>query len=63
LIDKLVNEPTGGEHRDPAAMMVTLKKALTDTLRALQDQTLDALLEAREDKILAYGKFKEIPAG
>src|SRR6476469_11259278 len=29
LIDKLVNEPTGGAHRDPAAMMVTLKKALT----------------------------------
>jgi len=63
LIDKVVNEPTGGAHRDPAAMMVTLKKALTDALRALQEQPLEALLEAREDKILTYGKFKEIPAG
>src|SRR5205807_2990841 len=28
LIDKVVNEPLGGAHRDHAAMMVTLKKAL-----------------------------------
>jgi len=63
LVDKLVNEPLGGAHRDPAAMMVTLKKALTEALRALQDQPLDALLETREDKILSFGKYKEIPAG
>jgi acetyl-CoA carboxylase carboxyl transferase subunit alpha len=63
LIDKVVNEPLGGAHRDHAAMMVTLKKALTEALRQLQDQTIDGLVEAREDKILAYGRFKEIPAG
>jgi acetyl-CoA carboxylase carboxyl transferase subunit alpha len=63
LIDKVVNEPLGGAHRDHAAMMVALKKALTETLRQLQEQSLDALLEAREDKILGYGRFKEIPAG
>jgi len=63
LIDKVVSEPLGGAHRDPAAMMVTLKKVLTETLRTLQEQPLDQLLETREDKILSYGKFKEIPAG
>lgn len=63
LIDKVVNEPQGGAHRDHAAVMVTLKKALTEALRQLQEQTVDALLDAREDKILAYGRFKEIPAG
>ncbi len=63
LVDKVVTEPLGGAHRDHAAMMVTLKKALTESLRQLQDQPLEALLEAREDKILAYGKFKEITAG
>ena len=36
LIDKVLNEPPGGAHRDPAAMMVTLKKALTEALRAPQ---------------------------
>src|SRR6202007_1454981 len=46
LIDKVVNEPPGGAHRDPAAMMVTLKKALTEALRALTDQPLDSMLEA-----------------
>ena len=63
LIDKIVNEPVGGAHRDHPAMMVSLKKALTDALRQLQDQPLDGLLEAREDKILSYGKFKEISPG
>src|SRR5690242_8649216 len=63
LIDKVVNEPLGGAHRDHAAMMVTLKKALVEALRNLQEQPLDTLLEAREDKILGYGKFKEMVPG
>src|SRR5215218_7670508 len=58
LVDKVVNEPLGGAHRDHAPMMVTLKKALTEALRQLQDQPLDTLLEAREDKILGYGRYK-----
>ena len=53
LIDKIVSEPLGGAHRDHAAMMVTLKKALTEALRQLQELPLDTLLEAREDRILA----------
>ncbi len=63
LIDKVINEPVGGAHRDHGAMMLTLKKALTEALRQLQELPLDTLLEQREDKILAYGKFKEIAAG
>jgi acetyl-CoA carboxylase carboxyl transferase subunit alpha len=63
LVDKVVSEPLGGAHRDHAPMMVALKKALTDALRQLQDQSLDALLEAREDKILGYGRYKEINPG
>jgi acetyl-CoA carboxylase carboxyl transferase subunit alpha len=63
LIDKVVSEPLGGAHRDHAAMMVTLKKALTEALRQLQDKPIEELLETREDKILGYGKFKEITTG
>jgi acetyl-CoA carboxylase carboxyl transferase subunit alpha len=63
LIDKVVNEPLGGAHRDHAAMMVALRKALTEALRQLQEQSIDTLLDAREDKILAYGRYKEISAG
>jgi acetyl-CoA carboxylase carboxyl transferase subunit alpha len=63
LVDKVVNEPPGGAHRDHTAMMTGLRKALTEAVRPLMEMPLDKLLEAREDKILAYGKYKEIPAG
>lgn len=63
LIDKVVTEPLGGAHRDHPAMMATLKKALTETLRQAKERPLDALLEAREDKLLGYGKFKELSTG
>jgi acetyl-CoA carboxylase carboxyl transferase subunit alpha len=63
LVDKVVNEPTGAAHRDHSAMMATLKKALTEALRQAQEQPLETLLEVREDKILGYGKFKELNPG
>jgi len=63
VIDKVVNEPAGGAHRDPASMMVTLKKVLTEALRQLQEQQIDTMLDVREDKILRYGKFKELTNG
>jgi acetyl-CoA carboxylase carboxyl transferase subunit alpha len=63
LVDKIVTEPLGGAHRDHAALMATLKKTLTEALHHVQEQPIDALLEAREDKLLGYGKFKELTAG
>jgi acetyl-CoA carboxylase carboxyl transferase subunit alpha len=60
VIDKVVNEPLGGAHRDPAAMAQSLKKALQDTLRQLSGQSMDALVEARFERLMAYGKFKEV---
>jgi acetyl-CoA carboxylase carboxyl transferase subunit alpha len=63
LIDKVVSEPVGGAHRDHAAMMVTLKKALTEALRHTQEQPLETLLDMRETRLFGYGKFKEITAG
>src|SRR6187455_3614628 len=63
LVDKVVSEPVGGAHRDPAAMIVTLKKALAEALKALADLPLDELVERREDRIVSYGKFKELNPG
>jgi len=63
LVDRVIAEPVGGAHRDHAAAMVALKKALTEALRQVQEQPLDTLLEAREDKILSYGRIKEITPG
>jgi acetyl-CoA carboxylase carboxyl transferase subunit alpha len=60
LIDKIVAEPLGGAHRDPDAMMVLMKKALADTWRQLRDKSVDELLAARCEKLVSYGKFKEV---
>src|SRR5512134_3487128 len=59
LVDKVVNEPLGGAHRDPQAMMVTLKKALTEALRQLQEKKIKELVEERLERLMSYGKFKE----
>ncbi len=62
LIDRVVPEPSGGAHRDPAAMMQTMKKALADGLKNLNNKSVDDLLSARFDRILGHGRFKEINA-
>ena len=60
LVDKIVSEPLGGAHRDYAAMMQTIKKALQDTLKQVQSQTTSEMLQARFTRLMSYGKFKEI---
>jgi acetyl-CoA carboxylase carboxyl transferase subunit alpha len=60
LIDKIVNEPLGGAHRDPKQMAVLLKRALADSLRQFQGMKTKDLLAARHEKLMSYGKFKEI---
>jgi len=60
LVDKIVNEPLGGAHRDHEAMMQNLRKALQDTWRQLRDKPINELLEKRFEKIIGYGKFKEV---
>ena len=56
LIDRVIDEPLGGAHRDPAAMAHTLKNQLVETLDELQCKDLDALVEARYQRILKYGQ-------
>ncbi len=60
LVDKVINEPLGGAHRDPAEAAKSLKKAIADHLRQLQDLPMNQLLERRQDRLVNYGKFKEL---
>lgn len=60
LVDKIVNEPLGGAHRDYEATMQNLKKALQDTWRQLKDIPLDELLERRFDRLVDNGRYKEV---
>src|SRR5512147_2162839 len=52
LIDKVVNEPLGGAHRDPNQVFQTLRRALQEALAQTQEKSLDALLEARFKKVM-----------
>ncbi|MDK2123307.1 acetyl-CoA carboxylase carboxyltransferase subunit alpha [Parachitinimonas caeni] len=63
LVDKVLTEPCGGAHRDPQAMITTLRKSLQDALKQLQDKSIDELLEARFERLMGYGKFKEVAIG
>jgi acetyl-CoA carboxylase carboxyl transferase subunit alpha len=60
LIDKIINEPLGGAHRDPATMAQNLKKALAEALRSLADKSPGELVEERFERLMGYGKFKEL---
>lgn len=60
LIDKIISEPLGGAHRDPKQMTAMVKRTLTDSLRQFQGMSTEEMLKARMEKILAYGKFKEV---
>lgn len=62
LIDGIINEPIGGAHRDYPATMQSIKSALHDSLRKLQDLSQEALLERRYHRLMGYGKFKEVKA-
>ncbi len=60
IVDKIISEPLGGAHRDYPAMMQTLKKALQESLKQVQGQTMDEMLQARFARLMSYGKFKEV---
>jgi acetyl-CoA carboxylase carboxyl transferase subunit alpha len=59
LIDKIVPEPLGGAHRDPQATAQSLRKALAEARKQLEDKKPRELVEERLERIMGYGKFKE----
>ena len=63
LIDKIVNEPVGGAHRDPKAMAAMLRRALSDSLRQFQGMSVNDLRTRRFERLMSYGKFKETTQG
>ncbi len=59
LVDKIVNEPLGGAHRDHAVMAQNLKKSLQDALKQLSGLSTSELLAQRYERLMSYGRFKE----
>ena len=58
LIDRIVPEPLGGAHRDPAAMAATLKRTIQDELAVLDAIAMDELLEQRYRRLRSYGAYE-----
>ncbi len=59
LVDKIVSEPLGGAHRDPQVAAQSLKKALAEALKQLQEKKPKELVESRLERLMGHGKFKE----
>lgn len=57
IIDRIVPEPKGGAHRDPALQSALLKQALTETLDELLDMSPEELVEDRYRKYSQIGVF------
>ncbi|ARS26542.1 acetyl-CoA carboxylase carboxyltransferase subunit alpha [Sphingomonas sp. KC8] len=55
VVDRIVPEPMGGAHRDPAAAIAALSAAIGEELDMLSSLSADALRAARRDKFLAIG--------
>ena len=56
VIDRIVTEPVGGAHRDPALAMEALAKAIGEELDALAKLPTDQLRNLREERFLRIGE-------
>ena len=59
LIDRVINEPVGGAHRDPRVMARLLRRGLADALRQLTGLSKEQLVNQRVDRLLSYGRVTE----
>jgi acetyl-CoA carboxylase carboxyl transferase subunit alpha len=58
LVDRVIPEPLGGAHRDPAAMATTLKQVLLEELAEIERLDPGALLDRRYQRLRAYGAYQ-----
>ena len=59
VIDKIVNEPVGGAHRDMKQAAAFLKRALADAYRQISDLKVKELLDRRYERLQSYGRFTD----
>lgn len=59
LIDRIINEPVGGAHRDHRAMAQSVKKALQEGLKQLAGLSSSELVERRLERLMSHGRFRE----
>ncbi len=56
VIDRILTEPVGGAHRDPAAMIASTGDAIAAAFNELKDLDRDAVRQQRRQKFLDIGR-------
>lgn len=59
LIDKVIEEPVGGAHRDSKLMYRNLRRALSESLRSVAGLDSQTLVNRRLERLMNYGSFVE----
>ncbi len=60
LVDKVIDEPLGGAHRDYDQIASSLKHNLIESLEALDSVSIDKLLDQRYEKLMNFGEYREV---
>ena len=56
VIDRILREPPGGAHRDPAAMIATTGDAIAQAFNDFRNLDADAIRKQRRQKFLDIGR-------
>ena len=59
LIDRIIEEPRGGAHRDHVASAKALQDVLVEDLSQLSSMLFDDLISQRSERLRSFGQFKE----
>jgi len=62
VVDRIVQEPSGGAHCDPDAAASSLGAHLREELAELRERGADELRSARYEKFRSMGSISEIPS-
>ena len=56
IIDEIIQEPTGGAHRDKNLMLENVKKSISKNLENLLNKSVEEIINERKDKFLKIGR-------
>ena len=59
LVDRVIEEPLGGAHRNADVMIASLKAALIEEINKLCSMKTEPLKDRRYARLMSYGQFKE----
>jgi acetyl-CoA carboxylase carboxyl transferase subunit alpha len=59
LVDRVIDEPLGGAHRDVDTTAANVRQVLVETLDSLRKQSLEDLVASRYKRLMAYGQYTE----